>query len=155
MGRVWVMEEAMTLSYASPKLVSVMFTYWYDMGGAHGNGATENFNFSMESGKDYGIEDFFSEDAAGKLMARCKAQIIEEKKARFGEEPYDPQADSFLKDEVIAEHVATMSSWSFTEQQASITFDSYAIGPYAEGSYECTFPIAELKAIALETAPLP
>ena len=155
MGRIWAMEEAMVLSYASPKLVSVIFSYWYDMGGAHGNGASDSFNFSMATGKDYSIGDFFSEDAAGKLMAQCKAQIIAEKKERFGSEPYDPAADSFLKDEVIAEHVATMSSWSFAETEASIVFDAYAIGSYAEGPYDCTFPMPELKAIALETAPLP
>lgn len=155
MGRVYVIEEAMTLTHASPKLVSVMFSYWYDTGGAHGNGATDIFNFSMESGKDYGIGDFFSEDAAGLLMDQCKAQIIAEKKERFGSEPYDPATDGFLKGEVIAEHVATMSSWSFTETAASIGFDSYAIGSYAEGPYDCTFPMPELKAIALDGAPLP
>ncbi len=155
MGRVYAMEEAMTLTYASPKLISVMFSTWYDMGGAHGNGATENFNFSKDTAKDYGIGDFFSEAAAEQLMDQCKAQIIAEKKERFGGEPYDPATDDFLKGDVIAEHVATMSSWSFTETEASIGFDAYAIGSYAEGAYECRFGITALKAIALDTAPLP
>jgi uncharacterized protein len=155
MGRIWAMEEAMTLNYLSPRLASVMFSSWYDLGGAHGNGASSNFNFSMETGRDYTIGDFFSEESAAKLMAGCKAQIIAEKKERFGSEPYDPEVDSFLKDDTIAEHVATMSSWSFSDTAASIVFNAYAIGSYAEGPYDCTFPLSELKAVALKGAPLP
>jgi hypothetical protein len=36
-----------------------------------------------------------------------------------------------------------------------VNFDSYAIGSYAEGTYACTFPTAELKALARPDAPLP
>ena len=40
-------------------------------------------------------------------------------------------------------------------ESASVNFDSYAIGSYAEGTYACTFPTAELKALARPDAPLP
>jgi uncharacterized protein len=154
-GRIWAMEETLRLTYASPRLFSLMFVYWYDMGGAHGNGATENFNFDMETGKDYGIEDFFSEDAAAELMAKCKAQIIAEKQQRLKGETYDAATDEFLKDDVIAEHISTLGSWNFQEREASVSFDPYVIGSYAEGGYECRFPMPDLKAIALDGAPLP
>jgi hypothetical protein len=36
-----------------------------------------------------------------------------------------------------------------------VNFDSYAIGSYAEGTYACDFPMAELKALARPDSPLP
>lgn len=156
MGRIYAMDESLSVTYASPKLMSVLHSYWSDTGGAHGNGGTESYNFDMQTGRDLSIQDFLSEDAAGQIAIRCKRQIIAEKKERWqGDEPYLPAEDTFLSDDVIAEHVATMSRWSFTESEASIVFDAYAIGSYAEGSYDCRFPIADMKAMAVPGAPLP
>lgn len=156
LGRIYAMDESLSVTYASPRLMSVLHSFWSDTGGAHGNGGTQSFNFDMQSGRDLAIADFFSEDAAAQLAAQCKDQIVAEKKERWpADEPYDAAGDSFLKDEVIAEHIATMSRWSFTETEASVGFDAYAIGPYAEGSYDCRFAISGLRAIAKPGAPLP
>jgi len=133
----------------------VLHNYWRDEGGAHGNGGVENLNLDMTSGRELTIADMIPEAAAPPLAAQCRDQIIAEKKERSGDEPYDPAADSFLKDEVIAEHIATLSRWSFSASEASVSFDAYTIGPYAEGSYECRFAMKDLKALALPAAPLP
>lgn len=154
-GRTYAEVHFMTLSYVSPRLLSVLHNYWRDEGGAHGNGGVENLNLDMTTGRELTIADVIPEAAATPLAARCRDQIIAEKKERSGGEPYDPAADSFLKDEVIAEHIATLSRWSFSEGEASVGFDAYAIGPYAEGSYECRFAMKDLKALALPGAPLP
>ena len=56
---------------------------------------------------------------------------------------------------MIAEHIATLPRWSFTASEASVSFDAYAIGSYAEGSYDCRFAMTDLKSLALPGAPLP
>ena len=56
---------------------------------------------------------------------------------------------------LIAEHIATMSRWSLAEDEATVSFDAYAVGPYAEGSYGCTFAMDALKRLAKPGAPLP
>ena len=139
------------MSYASPAFMSVIVSYWLDSGGAHGNGGVSNSNIGMQTGKLLEIGDFFGEEAAGELAAACKAQLIAEKQKRLEGEIYDPATDDFLKDEIIAEHVATLSRWSFRESKASVSFDAYAIGSYAEGPYECEFPMLELKALGLKS----
>ncbi|MCB1435268.1 MAG: hypothetical protein KDK75_22815, partial [Alphaproteobacteria bacterium] len=139
----------------SPDFISVMHSFWADLGGAHGNGGVENTNIDMVSGKLLQIGDVFSEAAAAELMTQCKDKIIAEKRQRLEGEAYDPAQDPSLSDEVIAEHVATMSRWSFTAREASVSFDAYAIGSYAEGSYDCTFDMKDVKALALPDAPLP
>lgn len=154
-GAIYAIADFMTLSHASPQLISVMRSFWANLGGAHGNGGISNINIDPATGRDYGIEHMVSEEAAAQLAASCRAQIIAEKAERWGSEPYDPARDDFLKDEVISEHIATLSRWSFTGRAATVSFDAYAIGPYAEGSYDCVFPMAELKALALPDAPLP
>ncbi len=152
-GRIYAIEEGMTLSYASPQFLSVLNSFWADTGGAHGNGGVENFNLDITTGEPYQIMDFFGEEAAAELAKDCKAQIIARKKENL--EDYDPQTDDFLKDEIIGEHIATLSRWTFEEGQATVSFDAYAIGSYAEGAYECVFPTAQLKEIAIPGAPLP
>lgn len=155
MDRVYSMIEAMSFRFAAPRLYSVEHSFWSFTGGAHGNGGTQNFNFDPVTGKDYTVDDVFPEDAVVKLIASCKDKIIAEKKIRWGSEPYDPAQDFSMQDGVIGEHVATFSRWSFDAGGASVNFDSYAIGSYAEGTYACDFPMAELKALARPDSPLP
>jgi uncharacterized protein len=147
-------DNDLTINYASPKFISAAEAYWSDDGGAHGNGGTTNINVDLASGKILEISDLLTEGAAASLARQCREQIIEQKKEQ-ADQPYDAAVDSFLSDDVIAEHVATVNRWSFTETTATITFDAYAIGAYAEGTYECNFDMKALKAVALATAPLP
>ena len=154
-GHVYVLDEAMTLSYASSSLISVMDSFWSDLGGAHGNGGTLNTNIDMKAGKILEIGDLFPEAAVIQLTGDCKDQLIAEKRSRLSGENYNPAEDSFLRDDVIGEHVATLARWQITEGEASVSFDAYAIGSYAEGSYDCRFAMDDLRARALPGAPLP
>lgn len=144
----------LTVTYASPDLISAAVTSWADDGGAHGNGGVTSINIDLARGKELAVQDVLTEAGARKLGAACREQIIAAKRQQNGED-YQPEADSFLSDAVIAEHIATLSRWSFSASEATITFDSYAIGAYAEGPFECVFPLAEVKAAALPGARLP
>ena len=156
-GSIYGQQDDMDISYASPRLMSVKHGFYSNEGGAHGNGGIENFNIDMKSGKILEIGDVMGEDGAARLRKDCKAQIREEKVKRFKEvdAEYNPDTDESFKDDVIAEHVATLSRWTIKADEVIITFDSYAIGAYAEGQYECRFPMDEVEGVALDGAPLP
>ena len=154
-GVVYAQQDGLSVSYASPQMMSVQHSFWSDEGGAHGSGGIENFNIDMKSGKLVEIGNFLPETAAAKLAADCKIQIVTQKREHLDGEPYDPATDDFLKDDVINEHIATLSRWTIKAEQITITFDAYAIGSYAEGTYECRFPTAKVKAMALSGALLP
>lgn len=143
------------ISYASPALLSARDSFWSDDGGAHGNGGIDNINIDLAAARELEVSDVFSQEAAAQLVKRCRQQIVADKTQRLADEAYDPGRDDFLKDEVIAEHIATMSRWTLSASEAIVTFDAYAIGPYSDGSYECRFPMAEVKALAVPGAPLP
>lgn len=154
-GQVHAAEGAMVLTYAGPRLISIEHSFYSNTGGAHGNGGSQNFHIDPQSGRDYWIGDFLSGEAANHIRRQCREQIIAQKKALPDNGNYDPASDSALSDEVIAEHVATLAAWSFRQGEARIRFDAYAVGAYAEGSFECLFPMDVLKPLALPGAPLP
>jgi len=147
------LQASLKLAYASPRLISAQQTFYEDGGGAHGNGGVENLNLDMEKGRALALSDILPQAVVGELRKKCKDQIIAQKKEH--EDGYDPSTDDFLKDEVIAEHIGDLSRWGLTEKEATVSFDSYAIGAYAEGTFDCVFPMADLKAMALPNAPLP
>jgi uncharacterized protein len=152
--RVLESDADLVLTYAAPHLVSAAINAWADDGGAHGNGGVDNINVDLAAGKILEVQDVLTEDGAARLRGDCKAQIIADKTER-NDGAYKPEEDSFLSDEAIAEHIATFSRWSFSATEATVTFDSYAIGAYAEGAFDCVFPLAAVRAAARPDAPLP
>ena len=55
----------------------------------------------------------------------------------------------------IKESVAALENWSFSADKASIGFDPYALGAYAEGTYSCDFDADMLKRLRRPGSLLP
>jgi uncharacterized protein len=143
------------LTYASPKLISVQNSYGGYEGGAHPNGGTENINIDLATGKPLSFAKLFPAAANKALTKQCRAQIVKQKQDKMEGGTYDPATDDFLKDEVIAKSIGDLKRWTLKAAEAVVAFDAYEIGSYAEGDYECTFAMKDLKALALPTANLP
>jgi hypothetical protein len=152
-GEVLESDTSMSIKYASPKLVAATAFWWHD-NAEDGIGGLQSFTVNLETGKDVTIADLMTEAAAKELAKQCRERIIAAKKEQI-DEFYDASKDAMLKDEVIAEHVATLSRWLITQDEIAILFDTGVIGETDEGDYECVFATAEVKALALPTAPLP
>ena len=56
---------------------------------------------------------------------------------------------------MIADVVRDLASWSIGETDITVSFGPYAVGANAEGTYQCRFPTAGVKQMALPGAPLP
>jgi hypothetical protein len=48
-----------------------------------------------------------------------------------------------------------LKTWSFGAEAATIDYDAYAVGAYAEGAFNCMVPYATLHPIAKAEFPLP
>ncbi|MBL8908444.1 MAG: DUF1311 domain-containing protein [Rhizobiales bacterium] len=144
-----------SLSYASPKVVSSAISIWSFDGGAHGNGGLTNVNVDLAGGRMITFDSLF--DAADKepLVVSCRQQIKDQKIEKMGGEDFKPDDDPNYQDSTIEEHVGDLSRWTFTAEDAVVTFDAYAIGSYAEGSYTCTYAIGLLRSLARDPALLP
>ena len=151
---VYAMEDTLSLTYASPQLVSARSDFYINEGGAHGNYGTGNFNVDMTTGRQLVIGDVVDDAGAAVLTQQCKAQIDAERAKRVpdaGDVPYDEKT----RDATIAETVRELASWSIGADEITVSFDPYAVGAYAEGSYSCRFSTKDVKALALKGAPLP
>ena len=55
----------------------------------------------------------------------------------------------------IDETLSSLDTWNFSAGGATIVFEHYSIGSYAEGAYECEVPLARLRELAKKGFPLP
>jgi uncharacterized protein YecT (DUF1311 family) len=143
----------MRIVYASPKLVSVHGEFYADSGGAHPNSGTQDINFDPVGGRLFALSDILDAEAQKKVTGHCLAEVKKQKTAvqkEWGEAdplPTDP------KD--VAEATADFKHWSFAPDGATVSYDAYAVGSYAEGRFECQLPYAFLRPLARPTFPLP
>jgi uncharacterized protein YecT (DUF1311 family) len=151
---VYAMEDTLSLTYASPRLVSARHDFYINEGGAHGNYGTANINVDMTTGRELAIGDIVDASGAARLTQQCKAEIDAERAKRVpdaADVPYDAKT----RDATIAETVRVLKSWSIGADEITVSFDPYAVGAYAEGSYTCSFPTRDVVALARPGAPLP
>ena len=151
---VYAMEDRLSLTYASPALVSARHDFYINEGGAHGNYGTDNLNVDMATGRPLTIRDVVDEAGAASLTQQCRTEIDAER-ARRVPDAADVPYDEKTRDATIAATVRDLKSWSIAADEVTVSFDPYAVGSYAEGSYTCSFAMKDVKALALKGAALP
>ena len=148
-------QRTMRLLYASPRLISAQLWGYDSSGGAHPNSFTVAINILVEEGRAAKFDDLLDAKAAQKVFAHCLKSVIAQKKEREGPDaPSDAQAMSDLAKQV-AEATGRIEAWTFGAQAATVTYDPYAVGAYAEGAFDCDVPYAMLKPLAKPGFPLP
>ena len=146
---------AMTLTYASPTLISAKVESWDFSGGAHGNSGTSGITIDLKHGAEMNAGDLFDAKAVAQLKADCIKQIFAQKKDKNDGQDFNPADDPNYQEATIVEHLQAMDSWNLWKDKATVTFNAYSIGSYAEGQYECDFAIDEMKKLARPGAVLP
>jgi uncharacterized protein YecT (DUF1311 family) len=146
---------AATLTYASPKLISITLDLSDYEGGAHPNSGTNAMNIDMEKGAYVKGTDIFAEAARKDLTVDCKEQLLRQKRERGYGDGYDPKTDTLFSEATIAESMGDFGRWAIYAGKALVFFDAYEVGSYAEGPYECEFPMVRLKTLAVNPNPLP
>ncbi|GJE55476.1 lysozyme inhibitor LprI family protein [Methylobacterium thuringiense] len=146
--RDWSREESWSIAYASPAFLSVWATSYEYSGGAHGGAGGQGIHIDLRRGRIVSFADLFDAKAAAEIDRRCLKQIKAEKTERgVGD---DEQPDLGKQ---VADVVRNLGSWSFKETAASVYFGQYALGSYAEGTYNCDLPMDVLN--TLSKVPLP
>lgn len=148
-------DRTMRLTYASPGLISAHLDGYSDMGGAHPITFSGDINILVARGREAQLADLLDAKGAKAAFALCLKQVVAEKKARLGADA--PLRADDLKDLAhnIDDATAKLQNWSFAAAKATVAYDPYAVGAYAEGGYECVIPYATLKPLARPGFPLP
>ena len=148
-------ERTMRLIYASPALISAHLWAYDDTGGAHPNTFSGDVNILVAQGREATFADLLDGRGAKAVFALCLKQVIAAKKARMGADaPVRPDYINELTKEVV-EATGKLNASSFAADKATVSYDPYAVGAYAEGAYACLIPYATLKPLAKPGFPLP
>jgi uncharacterized protein YecT (DUF1311 family) len=147
---------SMRLTWASPHFISAHLSGYSDEGGAHPNTFTANVNVDFDAGHEARFEDAFTAEGAAKIFAFCLRSVRAQKKERMGaDEPPMTPADLKSLTHDLEETTRQLDTWSFGADKATIDYDPYAVGAYAEGAYDCEIPYATLRAWVKPGFPLP
>ncbi len=144
----------MRVVYASPQLISAHLETYQFAGGAHGNGGASDINIDAAKGKILNFGDVFGASSKEKLDAECLRQILKEKAERIPDQKIEGDDLKQLR-KSIAEGLAKLDSWSFSPAGATVDYDAYALGAYAEGAYSCQFTSEFLRPLVKSGFALP
>jgi uncharacterized protein YecT (DUF1311 family) len=145
---------SLSMTYASPTFLSADVSTYEFSGGAHGNSATSNINIDVARGKSVAFTDLFTSAAQSQFEEACWTQF-KKQKAEKGPDESMSADDTKTYRATIKESVAALENWSFSANKASIGFDPYALGAYAEGTYSCDFDEQMLKRLRKPDSLLP
>lgn len=150
--RIYEYEVGVSIGRASSNLISAIASTYAYSGGAHPNTWTSAVNIDRRAGRELDLVGLFGADGLARLEDDCARQVLKDREDIYGDSD-DPKSRTVLESEypgVIAEHVRDAKRWFFDPAEAIVTFDSYAIGPYAAGPFECRFEISEIAAMAID-----
>ena len=153
-GMIYGRQDEFSLTFASPRLLSVRYGFYVNQGGAHGMHGTTNINIDMTAGRLLTAPDLLPEPSAAILTLWCKQQVDAERRKRVPDAE-DVPYDQATRDTTIAATVRNLASWSIGEKEIVVSFNPYDLGAYAEGAYSCSFPTAGVKELAVPGNPLP
>jgi uncharacterized protein YecT (DUF1311 family) len=145
---------SLSMTYASPTFLSAHVSTYEFSGGAHGNSATSNINIDIGRGKSVAFTDLFTSGAQSQFEEACWTQFKKQKPEKGPDESMSAD-DTKTYRATIKESVAALENWSFSANKASIGFDPYALGAYAEGTYSCDFDEQMLKRLRKPDSLLP
>src|SRR5579883_21320 len=143
----------MSLPYASPRLVSAHAEGYEYAGGAHPNRFTVNFNLDVERQRLLAFDDLAAAPSAKKIFALCAEQVTKQKRERIDKADDVGSPQDIL--ESVTKATGDLRAWGFGGDKATIGYDPYAVGAYAEGDYSCEIPYATLRPLAKPDFPLP
>lgn len=152
-GRAWEMERDYTIrSTVANRYVSVLRNEFAFTGGAHPNRGFDTFLWDDQAKKPISLRPFFTElkDDGPALTAILKAVIaslVEEKKARGTYFPEDLGWQKYIEPKLLKIGPVLLASSTEAGKSSGLEFQygPYAVGAYAEGSYEAFVPWSALK----------
>jgi uncharacterized protein YecT (DUF1311 family) len=148
-------ERTMRLTYASPAFISAHLFGYDDTAGAHPNSFSGSVNIDVADGREAKFSDLLDAAGAKAVFALCLKQVVAQKKEREGADaPLGPD-DMRELTKALNESTAKLDTWSFDAKGATVIYDAYAVGAYAEGAFTCEIPYAQLRPLARRTFPLP
>lgn len=141
----WESAISARITLLTPEIVSAETESYEFSGGAHGMSGVSSISYNRRTGEAVDVPALLGETGLAALFPLCRRQIIDVKTER--EPDYDPAQDPNFSDEAVRDGLKEPSLWRLSPAGATVTYNSYAVGAYAEGRFECTFAAELLTAL--------
>lgn len=131
-----------TVLYNNGKILSVLFSNWSYLGGAHGSAIETTVNYNLKTGEVLTFDTFFEDKDAA-------VETIREQILKQCESPYY-QGILFEEYEECINDIIKEDYWYLKKDGVHIISNQYMLAPYAEGIQDFVIPYAELPQIKQE-----
>lgn len=125
----------------SSKYASILFSYYYYTGGAHGNTTTSSYNYDFENKKKIELEDLFAENFD--YLKFISDYCIEDIRKQNEDQGYTPDMDWISGG--ASPDQANFKTFLITENSLIILFDPYQVAPYVWGIVAVNIPFSKFK----------
>jgi len=125
----------------SSKYISILFSYYYYTGGAHGNTTTSSYNYDFENKKKIELEDLFAENFD--YLKFISDYCVEDIRKQNEDQGYTPDMNWISGG--ASPDQANFKSFVITENSLIILFDPYQVAPYVWGIVEVNIPFSKFK----------
>lgn len=122
-----------------PEYVTMMFSSYVYLGGAHGESAQVGQTFVASTGQMLG-DDIFRPDSEKKILALVKNGLM---KQYFDVDNEKEFYDCLLSDN--GEFALPTNAPYFTDKGVCFQYQQYEIAPYSAGMPECVIPFSSIK----------
>jgi uncharacterized protein len=147
----WEQSSATRITLLNENMISAETEYYSFEGGAHGNGGVSSVSLNRKTGAPIDVAAALGKTGVDAFVSLCREQIIAVKTERQAgydpENPYDITKDDFYSDDTVRSVINNADAWRLEPGQATVTFNSYVLGAYAEGRFECIFAAELLSAM--------
>lgn len=126
----------MEIIYQSNDLISIDLNFYLFTGGAHGYGGTRFLNFDRSTGKQFSMEELFTD-----------IKPLEEIAEKMIREQYQIPADQNINATGLwfeNDQFHLPKNIGFTENEILLVYNQYEIASYAEGSISLSVPKSDL-----------
>jgi hypothetical protein len=140
------------IRYATDDLISVEFTEGsYERGAAHGNSGTTVVNYDVKNGKKLALADLFNPKS--NFLSLISEYCLKDLRERSKKDK-DAMFDEEMMKSGASARADNYRAWAITKKGLWITFDPYAVAPYAAGPQHVLVPYSVLKDILKPDGPV-
>jgi len=143
----WSREFDYTLTFATPRLVTVIGARNVYLGGAHPVSGLTPLMVDITSGRVIGPQDLFVAGFEAKILPIVQADL----RQQFREQP---GFDEALVPAKLLKLLVEDRRWIARADRIDIEFNVYEVGPYVSGPYTVSLPYTRIAALIRRDGPL-
>jgi len=143
----WSREFDYTLTFATPRLVTVIGTRNVYLGGAHPVGGLATLMVDIASGRLIGPQDLLVPGFESKILPMVLADLRQQFRER-------PGFDEALTAAKLLKLLVEDRRWVARADAIDIEFNVYEVGPYVSGPYTVSLPYTRIASLIRRDGPL-